>query len=155
MMGSGQARRVLIVSCDRVLLQDAVAAFERLGDDVRSADSYQDGRLRLRAQPFDWLVADVQLRDFNGIQLAWLARHLWPQIEVAVLARTVDLVWQREAEHAGAEYLTVPASAEALVEYTRRPAALRRTSLYADAAILGSLSRRTCVTERIGPASRN
>ena len=69
-----------------------------------------------------WLTAlltDVRLGEYNGIQLALLARELHPNIKVVVFSGFDDPVLKEEARRIGATYLVKPVSGHSLVEALR------------------------------------
>lgn len=65
--------RVLTVECDAALAERWAAAFRRAGHLVRAAHSAREAGLALLSQPFDLLVADLDLGEASGLSVATLA----------------------------------------------------------------------------------
>ena len=112
-------RKILIVDDDVALLSSVSAAFIEAGEAVTSCSSFEDAKQTLRATPQDVLITDVRLGAFNGLQLALLARDLYPDITLVVFSGFDDPVLRAEAEHLGASYMVKPVSSSALLELTK------------------------------------
>ena len=67
----------------------------------------------------------MRLGEYNGIQLALLARELHPNIKVVVFSGFDDPVLREEAERVGAPFLVKPVSSEILDQ----PATRQRSAL--------------------------
>src|SRR3954447_8688632 len=106
-------RRILIVDDDVALLQSVTAAFTAAGEAVTSCSSFEEAKQTLRTTPHDVLITDVRLGAFNGLQLALLARDLYPNITLVVFSGFDDPVLRAEAEHVGAAYVVKPVSSSA------------------------------------------
>jgi DNA-binding NtrC family response regulator len=114
------SRTVLIVDDDLSLLDALERAFVEAGEEALARGSFEEGRQALRERRFDVLLTDVRLGAFNGLQLAVLARDLWPDIRLLVFSGYDDPVLRAEAEHVGATYLVKPVSSVTLLEMVRR-----------------------------------
>nr|MBA3884527.1 response regulator [Acidobacteriota bacterium] len=68
---------------------------------------------------FDALVTDVRLGEYNGLQLAVIARDLQPNIRIIVYSGYNDPVLREEAERIGAVYLVKPVPSRQLLEIIR------------------------------------
>jgi DNA-binding NtrC family response regulator len=108
--------RILIVDDDVGLLE----AMERsLRDSLRTVvacDSFEKARQMLKDQSFDALITDVRLGAFNGLQLAVMARDLYPEIRLVVFSGFDDPVLRADAEQIGATYLVKPVASGELLK---------------------------------------
>ena len=118
--GASSPSRILIVDDDVRCWKASKAPSGRQGKMQRRASSFELARQMLRSEEFDVLVTDVRLGAFNGLQLALLARDLYPQITLIVFSGFDDPVLRAEAEHAGAAYVVKPVAASTLLELARR-----------------------------------
>jgi DNA-binding response OmpR family regulator len=116
-------RRTLIVDDDIALLEGLESAFAAAGENATACSSFEVARQLLRAGEYDVLVTDVRLGAFNGLQLALLARDLYPKITLIVFSGFDDPVLRAEAERAGAAYVVKPIASATLLELAkqRRP----------------------------------
>ena len=111
----------MLVDDDVALLQGLESAFTAAGEDATACSSFEAARQLLRAGEYDVLITDVRLGAFNGLQLALLARDLYPKITLIVFSGFDDPVLRAEAENAGATYMVKPVAGSALLELARRP----------------------------------
>ncbi len=89
---------------------------------VVACDSFERARQKLKDQPFDALITDVRLGAFNGLQLAVMARDMYPNMRLIVFSGFDDPVLRSDAEQIGATYLVKPvASGELLKLLDPRP----------------------------------
>ncbi len=132
------SERVLLVEPDdarRRRLRDVVRTVAEI-DDV--ADFFH-ARRHLISKPYDWLLTNIRLGAFNGLQLVHLAEISRRPIRSLVYEHQQDLWLAREAQRVGAFYESSGRLARALPSYfraalplqdRRNPAAPdRRTSL--------------------------
>ncbi len=73
-----------------------------------ACDSFERARQTLKDQPFDALITDVRLGAFNGLQLAVMARDMYPKMRLIVFSGFDDPVLRADAEQIGATYLVKP-----------------------------------------------
>jgi DNA-binding NtrC family response regulator len=100
---SATSARVLLVEPDdaqRGHLRDVVRAVAEI-DDV--ADFF-NARRRLISKPYDWLLTNIRLGAFNGLQLVHLAETSRRPIRSGVYERHRDIWLAREAQRVGAFY---------------------------------------------------
>jgi DNA-binding response OmpR family regulator len=116
-------QKILIVDDDVALLDGLESAFKSAGEAATACSSFELARQILRSEQYDVLITDVRLGAFNGLQLALLARDLYPRITLIVFSGFDDPVLRAEAEHAGAAYVVKPVATSALLELARRPPA--------------------------------
>ena len=110
---------VLIVDDDRDLLYLLTEAFQSSGYQVVGASDFASARVSLRTHRLTALLTDVRLGEYNGIQLALLARELHPDIRVVVFSGFDDPVLRDEAQRLGAPFVVKPVAAETLVKLLR------------------------------------
>lgn len=115
------AQKTLLVDDDISLLQALERAFHDAGNDVVACSTFSDARRVLREQPFDSVVTDIRLGEFNGLQLAVVARDVNPDVRLVVFSGFDDPVLRAEAERLGASYVVKPVSSKELMELLRRP----------------------------------
>ncbi len=109
-------RSILIVDDDLQLLEALALAFRSAGQEgVVASDNFEDAKRALRTHQFDVLLTDVRLGAFNGLQLAVLARDLYPGIQLIVFSGFDDPVLKEEARRLGAQYLVKPVSGSYLL----------------------------------------
>jgi DNA-binding response OmpR family regulator len=111
--------RVLVVEDHPPLLAAVERALTEAGIDVIACLDFATGRSALREGHFDALITDVRLGDFNGLQLAVIARDLHPDIRIVVYSGFDDLVIREEADRIGAIYLLKPVPSARLLEIIR------------------------------------
>jgi DNA-binding response OmpR family regulator len=111
--------RVLVVEDDLPLLDAVKRALTEAGEEVVACPDFVSGRSVLRDGPFDALITDVRLGDFNGLQLAVIARDLYPDIRVVVYSGFNDPVLKDEADRIGATYLVKPVPSVQLLKIIR------------------------------------
>jgi len=113
--------KVLIVDDDVSLLD----AMERsLRDSMRTVvacNTFEQARQMLKDQLFDALITDVRLGAFNGLQLAVMARDMYPDMRLIVFSGFDDPVLRTEAEHIGAVYLVKPVGSSDLLKLLEQP----------------------------------
>ena len=76
----------------------------------------KDRAKKLLDEKFDILITDVRLGQFNGLQLAIIARDRDPGIGIIVFSGYDDPVLQAEAAQLGARYLVKPVGFDQLLE---------------------------------------
>ena len=116
------ALRILIVDDDTGLLE---AMQRSLRDSVRTVvacDSFEKARQMLKDQAFDALITDVRLGAFNGLQLAVMARDMYPVMRLVVFSGFDDPVLRADAEQIGAIYLVKPVASSELLRLLDQPA---------------------------------
>ncbi len=117
---TAEARKILIVDDDVALLEGLESAFKSAGETATACSSFELARQMLRSDEYDVLITDVRLGAFNGLQLALLARDLYPRINLIVFSGFDDPVLRAEAERAGASYVVKPVATSTLLDLARR-----------------------------------
>jgi DNA-binding NtrC family response regulator len=120
-MESSASRRILVVDDDPPLLDALERAFREAGEAVVACASFAEARQALREQSFDALVTDIRLGEFNGLQLAVIARDAQPGSRIIVFSGFSDPVLQAEAERIGAIFRVKPVPSADLLELIRQP----------------------------------
>ena len=99
--------RLLIVDDDIGLLDAMKRSLRESVQTVVACDSFERARQTLKDQ-FDALITDVRLGAFNGLQLAVMARDMYPEMKLIVFSGFDDPVLRADAEQIGATYLVKP-----------------------------------------------
>ena len=107
--------KVLIVDDDAGLLDAMQRSLRDSFDSVVACESFEKARQKLKHEHFDALITDVRLGAFNGLQLAVMARDMYPTMRVIVFSGFDDPVLRADAEHIGAVYLVKPVGNQDLV----------------------------------------
>ncbi len=121
---SATAKLRLLIVDDDVSLLDAMQ--RALRDSLRlvvACDSFEKARQILKDQTFDALITDVRLGAFNGLQLAVMARDMYPNMRLIVFSGFDDPVLRADAEQIGAAYLVKPVASMDLLKLLEKPAA--------------------------------
>lgn len=108
--------RLLIVDDDIGLLDAMQRALRDSLRTVVACDSFEKARQTLKDQAFDALITDVRLGAFNGLQLAVMARDMYPDMRLIVFSGFDDPVLRADAEQIGATYLVKPVSSGDLLK---------------------------------------
>jgi DNA-binding NtrC family response regulator len=71
-------------------------------------DTCADYRSALRqfVRPYTWIVTNIRLAEYNGLQLVYLARDAHPGCHAIAYTESRDIWLAREAQRAGAFYET-------------------------------------------------
>ena len=114
-------RRILLVDDHEDLVDGLESIFRGAGHDAIACASFEVAQQLLRTTAYDVLITDVRLGAFNGLQLALLARDLYPRIRLIVFSGFDDPVLRAEAEQIGAVYMVKPVTGSVLVEVATGP----------------------------------
>ena len=96
---------VVVVNVDRHILRQTEATLSESGYSVTVLSSYREAvRLPESVTP-DFLVADIRLGAFNGLQLAISSRFDHPAVSVIVTHVQADSIFEAEAKRHGAEFM--------------------------------------------------
>lgn len=115
--------RLLIVDDDVSLLDAMQRALRDSLRTVVACDSFEKARQMLKDQSFDALITDVRLGAFNGLQLAVMARDMYPDMRLIVFSGFDDPVLRADAEQIGATYLVKPVASGDLLKLLEKPPA--------------------------------
>jgi len=113
--------RLLIVDDDVSLLDAMQRALRDSLRTVVACDSFEKARQVLKDQSFDALITDVRLGAFNGLQLAVMARDMYPDMRLIVFSGFDDPVLRADAEQIGAAYLVKPVASHELLKLLEKP----------------------------------
>ena len=119
-MGASRPGPILIVDDDRGVLSGLEEGFALAGYETLAEGTFQRARHALHNADIRALITDVRLGDFNGVQLALLAKELHPGIRVIVVSGFDDDVIRREAEREGAYFVLKPVSLTALIDLVEK-----------------------------------
>jgi len=95
--------RILLVEPDDRTRDTLEAAASPLAH-VESFRDFETARARLPLAPFDFLVTNVRLNAYNGLQLVYLSAYGRPVPRAIVYSAEPDAWLAREAERTGALY---------------------------------------------------
>jgi DNA-binding NtrC family response regulator len=109
--------RVLIVDDDLNLLEAMQRSLKDVVQTVVACETFEKARQVLKDQPFDGLITDVRLGAFNGLQLAVMARDMYPDMRLIVFSGFDDPVLRADAEQIGAVYLVKPVASPELLRH--------------------------------------
>ena len=109
-------KRAMMVDDDRAILNLGARWLASAGYHVETATEFDEARCRIETSRPDVLVVDVRLGNFNGIQLAILARVARPDIHMVIISGWDDPVLRREADACGAAFVRKPFDAAQLLE---------------------------------------
>ena len=110
--------RVLLVEPDGDLRERLRLAAGKFAHIDSHAD-FKVARLRLLSNPYDWVVTNIRLAAYNGLQLVHLAAAAELTSRVLVYADERDAALAREAQLAGAFYEVRRTVHRALPAYLR------------------------------------
>ncbi len=103
-------KRLLVVDDDPFMVSISKRYLEDVGYDILTATDFRDARIQIEVFEPAVLVADVRLGEFNGLQLAMLAREARPDAAVVLISGYQDASVWREAQESGWQYLAKPFS---------------------------------------------
>jgi DNA-binding NtrC family response regulator len=122
---AGLAPSALVVQPQLPDLLFVLSTLSTLHFDVTVANSFKDAKAALTSAPPTVLIADVRLKEYNGLHLVLRSQAAYPGLRSIVTTQTDDPVLQVEAEHLGATYMVLPTTIGEFV------GALHRTVLQA------------------------
>jgi len=109
--------KVLLVDDDTATRLGLAEFFTEAGYEVQAVGSFEEGMRALRSGSPDFLIADVRLGAFNGLQLLVSSPRSIPAIIITGFA---DPVLESDARQHGAEYVLKPVSPHVLLEMVGR-----------------------------------
>ena len=119
--------RTLIVTTDDSLAHELARSVEPVAVDV--CLDFRSARAKLASGVYDLILTELRLGEFNGLHLAYIAKHEQPAARTVVFTAPFDSAFASEAVAAGAFY-----------EHTQRIVASARAYLSAvtgDASTVG------------------
>lgn len=106
---------IVIVEDDKAVLDSVSAYFESLGHEVIALSDALEALDVLCERPCDLLLADVELKGLDGLELARMARRHQPDIAIIIMTAYDEQYPLSAALKAGADaYLTKPFSLKTL-----------------------------------------
>ncbi len=119
--GEGRGARVLLVDDERAVLDSLTRFLTTDGHQVVGVGSASEALMELERSSFDVLIADVILRDGNGVDLLRTVRERWPDLLVVAMSGYGTVESAVEAMKLGAfEFLSKPVRMDAIRQVTRR-----------------------------------
>ncbi len=110
----------LLVDDDRHVLSITRRYLADAGFDVEISDGFPTAAFQLKAHQPDLLVVDVRLGEFNGLQLAILAREHWSKVPIVIMSGWDDPVLKHDAAQCGAVYMCKPFDSKGLLNAIRQ-----------------------------------
>jgi DNA-binding NtrC family response regulator len=101
-MLSSRRVRLLVIEPDdiwRIQLRNAAPSAVT----VDTCANYQSARCRI-GQPYTFIVTNIRLAEYNGLQLVYLIRDAHPDCQAIAYTNAHDVWLAREAQRAGAFY---------------------------------------------------
>ena len=111
---------VVVVDADPTARASCVEMLRTAGYRVSEVASFQEARHVLESMHPDLLIADIRLREFNGLHLVWRRFVESPQGPSIVTNTYADPVLERQARAFNAPYLVKPVSRELLLSVVAR-----------------------------------
>jgi DNA-binding NtrC family response regulator len=137
------ASRVLVVGPDHSLRTRLVAVAARTAH-VEDCATFKAARLRLETTPYDLIVTDARLSEYNGLHLVYLAKFAHTFVRAVVYDREGGPGVAADVHHAGAFFESAPRLLVTLPSYIAAtlPAADRRAAVSFDRRSLPRGGRR-------------
>ena len=88
--------RILVADDEMALRAFVARALEGAGHEVAEAEDGSDALAKLAGAPYDLLLSDIMMPGMDGIELALIATHRYPNLRVLLMSGYVD---QRERAH--------------------------------------------------------
>jgi two-component system cell cycle sensor histidine kinase/response regulator CckA len=109
-------RRVLLVEDEPSVRAVFARGLERKGCVVTTAGDAMVALAILRdGQTFDVLVSDVMMPGIDGVELAFEAARMWPEMGIVLMSGYAELPRHREADARGIRFLAKPFALAELV----------------------------------------
>ena len=105
---------------DMALIKEALIS---AGFTVMEADNFKDAGALIIEAPPSMLVSEIRLGAYNGLQLAYRGKSVWPPMTIVLTSAHRDPVLQRDIERMGATFVLKPVTARDFM------AAVYRTAL--------------------------
>ena len=113
--------RILVIDDDRGHAEATAESLERSGYSCVIATTGSDGAQKIETEPFDLVITDLVMRDFNGIEIVRRARAKSPDLEVIVMTGYPSYETAVEALDEGAyDYLDKPVDLNVLRAKVRK-----------------------------------
>jgi ActR/RegA family two-component response regulator len=109
--GATTPLKVLIVDTDWEIVRELSAATRALGGEPLEATTYEAARQLWMAERPPFLVADIRLGPFNGLQLLLRAKDDRPDVVAAITSSVADGVLEADTQRFGATFLVKPLEA--------------------------------------------
>jgi DNA-binding NtrC family response regulator len=111
---------ILIVEPDDDVALRLTASLDRV-EDVRRCRSFHDAREQLGRSAPDLLVSNLRLREYNGLQLVYLAGKAGSPMRAIIYTATLDIALAKDVQRAGAFYDTADCLEVSLRTYLGTP----------------------------------
>jgi DNA-binding response OmpR family regulator len=113
--------RVLVVDDDAQVLGTTTRCLLGAGYEVLTANNFKDARGVIDRGVPDVVIADVRLREYNGLQLGIVARQARSDVHLVIMSGWDDPVHRRHAAQLQAIYLQKPVPAAVLLAAVHAP----------------------------------
>src|SRR5205807_8355128 len=108
---SREPRRIIVVDDDAAVLGFVTRSLTLAGHDVTDCATFDAGKAALAHSTPDVVIVDIRLGGFNGLQLIWIVRDQYPQVQAIVIIGFDDRDLRHEAAKMGATFVVKPFSA--------------------------------------------
>jgi DNA-binding response OmpR family regulator len=115
----GISGRILVIDDEPALRQSFTRILQKVGHDVTTAASGNEGLSLLVEHPFDLVYLDIRMPDMNGLEILKVIHEKLPELPVILFTAQPDLSSALEAlRHGAKDYLLKPLKPQALIERT-------------------------------------
>lgn len=116
-MNSGH---ILIIDDEASLRQTLARILQRVGFEVTSAATGQEGMALLGQHVFDLVYLDLRMPDLNGLDVLKIIHSKYPELPVILFTAQPDLTSAVEAlRHGATDYLLKPLKPQAVIDRTQ------------------------------------
>jgi len=110
-----QKKRILVVDDEKIILKTLSWGLGHQGYEVDTAESAEEGLVKLRQGSYNLLISDLLMDGMNGVDLLKKVRASNPDMAVCLITGYADLASAIEALRLGADdYLVKPCDMEEL-----------------------------------------
>jgi len=109
---------VLLVEPDDLIASQLAESVHGVTD-VHRCSGFHEARERLRTEPPDFLVSNLRLREYNGLQLVYLATASTSRTRAIIYTTHLEATLARDVQRAGAFYDTADCLAISLRTFLR------------------------------------
>lgn len=114
-------QRIILAEDDETMRRFLVKALEKAGYSVVAFGNGADAYQRIREEPFSLLLTDIVMPEMDGIELAWRASELDPDLKIMFITGFAAVALNSEEQAArDAKVLSKPFHLRDLVQEVER-----------------------------------